>query len=128
MQTIIKKATLKDYDEISKLVKEIHDLHVKNRPDFFRDVDNPFLKEEFESLIIDSTISFLIVEDIITYTICGYAIIKLMQTPVLPIVVQKSFIYIEDFCILKEYKRQGLGKLLFNHIVDYAKTKKAASL
>ena len=47
MNLKIREGNINDYIAISNLVKEIHDLHVLNRPDVYLNVDNPFKKEQF---------------------------------------------------------------------------------
>ena len=45
MNLKIREGTANDYIDIKNLYKEVHNLHVKNRPDVFLDVDNPLEKE-----------------------------------------------------------------------------------
>ena len=45
-----------------------------------------------------------------------------------PIYIPRTFVYVDDFCVKSNFKRNGIGKLLFSHIVDYAKAESATSL
>lgn len=51
MDLKIREANTGDYINICSLVTEVHNLHLNNRPDFFKNVDEPFSKEEFEDLL-----------------------------------------------------------------------------
>lgn len=44
------------------------------------------------------------------------------------ILIPSKFAYIDDFCVKSIYQKKGIGRLLFNHVVDYAKTEGASSI
>lgn len=62
MNLKIREGNENDYIAISNLVKEVHDLHVINRPDVYLDVDNPFEKEQFKELFSSNNTSLFVVE------------------------------------------------------------------
>ena len=41
----------KDYPEIDRLMKELHELHVKGRPDLYTELEHPYSQEEFEKIV-----------------------------------------------------------------------------
>ena len=43
----------KDYPEIDRLMKELHELHVKGRPDLYTELEHPYSKEEVEKIVDD---------------------------------------------------------------------------
>lgn len=51
------------YDKISALVKEVHCIHVKNRPDVYVDVENPFTEERFKEILNDDKTKIFVAED-----------------------------------------------------------------
>ncbi|MDN5317525.1 MAG: hypothetical protein PWR08_1650, partial [Thermoanaerobacterium sp.] len=63
MNIKIREATQNDYESISTLVKEVHSLHVKNRPDVYADVDNPFTEERFKEILDDDKTKIFVAED-----------------------------------------------------------------
>lgn len=128
MNLKVREAIVNDYIDISSLVLEVHNLHVKNRPDVFLEVDNPFLKEQFEDLLNSNDTKLFVVENVDNKDLGAYCIVKIMSTPCLQIIIQNRFAYIDNFCVKDSYKRNGVGKLLFQHIVDYAKSEGASSL
>lgn len=128
MNLKIREATINDYVDINSLVIEVHNLHVKNRPDVFVAVDNPLLKSQYEDLLSREDTKIFVVENIDNTELVAYSIVQIMATPVLPIVVSSKFAHIDNFCIKASCKRNGIGKLLFQYIADYAKSEKLASL
>lgn len=125
---IVREANVNDYIGISSLVLEVHNLHVENRPDVFLEVDNPFLKEQFEDLLNSNDTKLFVVENTDNKDLVAYSIVKIMATSCLPILIQRRFAYIDNFCVKDSYKRNGIGKLLFQHIIGYAKSQGASSL
>lgn len=127
MEFKIRKAISTDYIEVCKLVCEVHKLHLKNRPDVYLKVDNPFEKKQFEEALDSSTTKIFVVENCENKEIVAYSIIQIMNIQN-PICVQKKFIYIDDFCVKSTFKRNGIGRKLFKYIGEYAKSKEASSL
>lgn len=128
MNLKVREAIANDYIDICSLVVEVHNLHVKNRPDVYLEVESPFLKEQFEELINSNSTKLFVVENTDNKDLIAYCIVNIMTTPCLPILIQNRFAYIDDFCVKDSYKLNGVGKLLFQHIVNYANSNGASSL
>lgn len=58
----------------------------------------------------------------------GYIIVKIMNTQSIPILIPRKFAFIDDFCTKSNYKKNGIGSLLFQYTVDYAKAEGSTSL
>lgn len=124
----IREAISNDYNAICKLTIEVHNLHVINRPDVFADVNNPLLKEHFIGLINTKNTKVFVVENIDNRELVAYSIVRIMETQSIPILIQKRFAFLDEFCVKSNYKKNGIGRLLFQYIVDYAKAEGASSL
>jgi ribosomal protein S18 acetylase RimI-like enzyme len=79
-------------------------------------------------LLNSSDTKLFVVENIDNKNLGVYCIVRIMTTSCLPIIIQNRFVYIDNFCVKDSYKRNGVGKLLFQYIVDYAKSEGASSL
>lgn len=124
----IREAIIDDYNSICNLTLEVHKLHLKNRPDVYLNVDTPLQMEYYKELLNSSDAKVFVVEDIDTKEITANAVVKIMKTQNLPIFVQKKLAFIDEFCVKSNYRRNGIGKLLFNYIKGYAKKEGASSL
>lgn len=120
MNIKIREALFNDYKSISTLVKEVHSLHVKNRPDVYVDVENPFTEERFKEILNDDKGKIFVVEDS-NNEIIAYSIVEIMTTRNIPILKERKFVYIDDLCVSSNHRRKGIGRMLFKYIVDYAK-------
>jgi ribosomal protein S18 acetylase RimI-like enzyme len=126
MNLKIREAANTDYSEICNLVAEVYKLHLKNRPDVYLDIENPFPKDRFDSLLGSSDTKIFVIENK-NNDLAAYSIIQIMTTQN-PILIPKKFLYIDDFCVAAASKRNGIGKILFNHIVDFAHKENAESI
>ena len=121
MNTIMRNAKFSDFNDVNNLMLELHNLHVKNRNDIFKATDSPMKEEYFKDLLNNQDVKLFVIENLENSEIVGYSNLKLMNTPNIDIVVKSKYIYIDDFCIKQAYKRKGIGKKLFNFILEYAK-------
>jgi ribosomal protein S18 acetylase RimI-like enzyme len=128
MDLHVRDAVTSDYNEINNLVSEVHSLHVKNRPDVYIDVEPPMLEKDFNDLIYSSDTKIFVVEDVNSKEILAYSIIKVVAPRSIRIIVPIKAVYIEDFCVKSSRQKSGVGKSLFKHIVEYAKSEGASSI
>lgn len=124
---MIRKASLNDYNQISKLVSEVHQLHVLNRPDVYLDLKQPFSYDSFLQLLEEPTSNLFVIENS-NQNLIGYGIINLLKTRSLTIMKPSTIAYIDDFCISSSYQHQGYGAQLFDYLKEYAKEQGATSL
>ena len=128
MDLKIRDAVANDYIEINNLVVEVHNLHVKNRSDVYVDVDNPLMREHFDDLLSANDTKLFVVEDTSNKDLVAYSIVKIMTPRSIQILAPSRFAYLDDFCVKFSHQKNGIGRFLFQHIVDYAKTEGASSL
>lgn len=128
MELKVREAVASDYSEISNLVLEVHKLHVQNRPDVYVDVDNPVRREDFDELLCADDAKLFVVEDSVNEGIVAYSIVKVIAPRNIQIFVPSKSVYIDDFCVKSSYRKNGVGRFLFQHIVDYSKSQSASSI
>lgn len=115
----VREANFDDYEWIKNLVKQVHMIHVMNRPDVYVDVYDPFTRSQFYEILNDDKSKVFVAT--INGNIVAYSIFEIMQTRNISILKQKRFIYIDDICVDSDYRKHGISRKLFNKIVDYAK-------
>ena len=117
---IPKKEQLKD---INNIAKQVHEMHVKWRPDIFESVDEVIEKERFEQLIENKEI-FVIKEN---EEIIGYATISIKEKMTHGMHYRK-ILDIDGICIDENYRRKGAGTLLINYIIELGKKENCTDL
>lgn len=114
---MIRKIVEKDYEELKKLVYQVHELHFRNRPDIYNDV-NPLPLEYFNEILNDkAALNYVYVEN---NKICGLLMAIKKCDRAIPILKQRTIYYIEDIVVDKECRRKGIGKKLYNYLKEQA--------
>lgn len=120
---VIRDIRISDYNEIDKLMKQVHNLHVKNRPDLYVNLEHPYTITEFEKLVEDDNIISVLAED--ENKALGLCIVTMKNKSGM---VDKKIAYMEDLCVDEKFRGTGIGKKLFNFVSDIAKEKGAKRL
>ena len=56
-------------------------------------------------------------------TICGFAVLHHIVKPATPFMYERDFIDVDEFCVDKDYRRQGVASEMITFIRNYAKEK-----
>ena len=117
---MIRFAQEKDIPRIGELLSEVDLVHHEGRPDIFkigRKYDNGQLLEILKDT---SRPIFVAVDD--TDKVLGYAFCIFQQHNNDNVLTDIKTLYIDDICVGHECRRQGVGKELYNAVVDYARS------
>ncbi len=115
---MIRKMNLNDYEDVRILVKQIHELHLSNRPDIYNDGES-FPKEYFEKVLSDANnLNYVYVEN---KKIVGVLNATLQHTNPLPIIKPRTYYFIENLVVDKNHRRKGIAKKLFHYLTLKAK-------
>lgn len=113
MNLKVREAISSDYNDISKLDAQVHNLHVENRPDVFMDIDNPLLKAHFNSLLNTNNIKLFVVENTDKKLSIAFSIVIIIDTQSISILIKRKSAIIDEFCVNSNYIKNGIGRLLF---------------
>ena len=100
MKYKVRFAEKEDYKVINEIIREVHDLHVKNRPDVYNETDKPLSEEEFKEILEDDRYKMFLVQERESKEVVAF---------------------IDTFCVKEKYRKRGIGKFLFQHIISFAK-------
>lgn len=115
---MIREMNLNDYEDVKILVRQIHELHLSNRPDIYNDGES-FPKECFEKVLSDvNNLNYVYVEN---KKIVGVLNATLQYTNPLPIIKPRTYYFIENLVVDKNHRRKGIAKKLFNYLTLKAK-------
>lgn len=122
---MIRKVENKDYDKLVKLIYQVHELHYQNRPDIYVD-GNPLPTEYFESIINDeNSLNFVYVEN---GNILGLLMASKKQNNPISITRERVTYFIDDIVVDNNYRRKGIGKALYEYLVNQAQNDKIDSI
>ncbi|MDV4151940.1 GNAT family N-acetyltransferase [Clostridium sp. AL.422] len=117
----IRLAKLSDYRKISVISKELHLYHLENRPDIYKEVRKTIYRAYFNELLKDRDVEVFVIT--LDENIVGYSIIRYINLKDIDLLNDKYFAYIDEICIKKAFRRQGLGRIFFEYIYTSAKNK-----
>ena len=112
MSIHIRMAEKEDWQRIRPLQKEIADLHYEGRPDLFKSEPRYFTAESFAQRLNDPKHTVYIAETE-TGEVVGYAFAWVIPHRNHPTYVDFDCFYLDDICVLSTYRKQGIGKQLF---------------
>ena len=98
-------------------IGEEQHIHAMNRPDIFADLEeSPFGPEDFRLIMGDENSFFLVAE--VDGKAAGMCNVKLKKAPVHPVVLPRRYAYIDDICILPDFRHMGVGKALYDALAE----------
>ncbi|MGM9635016.1 MAG: GNAT family N-acetyltransferase [Candidatus Avispirillum sp.] len=123
MEIKIRNAQESDRERIRPLQREIAELHHKGRPDLFKTEARYFTEDEFAYRLNDPNHTVLIAETD-TGEVVGYAFAWVIFYRNHSTFIDFDSFYIDDICVSKAFRRNGIGKMLFERCRQTAREKK----
>ena len=115
----IRLAKAEDVSGIVKLLQQVGSVHHAGRPDLFRSNAQQYSASQILNLLgKQETPVFVAVEDGKVLG-CGSCVIEQYRND--PVMTDHVSLYIDDLCVLEEYRGQHIGTALYQKIVEYAK-------
>ena len=116
---MIRKATHNDIPRILELLSQVNDVHAEGRPDFFIKGKRKYNEEDLLKIINDDTTPVFVCEE--NDDIKGYAFCVIQDLSQCDNLCPDKSLYIDDICVDENYRRHGVGKMLYEHVVQFAK-------
>lgn len=116
---MIRKAQIHDYEQVERIMQQVHRMHVNWRPDIYRNADIVFSKSCFEELCNRDEIILYETE----HTVIGIACFKERVIPDDGVKVPKKTLFVDTMAVLEEYRGKGVGHALFDALKEIAKQK-----
>ncbi len=115
----IRKAWLEDYSSIASLHQELSDLHVRWAAWNFKEINSSYNKELFiERFEDENTFIFLAEED---ERVIAYVIFEINHSEEFPILKKRSWLFIKDIIVSREYTWKWIWSLLLEKWEEIAK-------
>ena len=115
----IQKATREDVPKIEELLYQVHKVHSDKRPDIFIPGLKKYSKEQILELIDSPSTPIYVYKE--NGEILGYAFVIYMIPKDKPSLVQIKTMYIDDLCVDKNVKGNGIGTIIFKDLEKIAK-------
>lgn len=104
---------------VNELRKQVNDLHVAGKPDVFKPGFNDTLRDYVHVIFRDPEQRIVVAEQ--NGIICGFAVLHHIFKPANPFMYERDYLDIDEFCVDKAYRRQGVASAMVAFIKDLAK-------
>ncbi len=123
---MIRRATHNDIPRILELLSQVNDVHAEGRPDFFIKGKRKYEKGELLKIINDDITPVFVCED--NYDVKGYAFCVIQDLSQCDNLRPNKSLYIDDICVDKNYRRHGVGRKLYEYVLQFAKEEKCFNI
>lgn len=122
----IRFATCKDIPDVLRLLQQVGRVHHEGRPDLFRENAQKYGASQMLHTVENAnTPLFVAVED---DRVLGYAFCQMRTIEQNPVFHDRTELYLDDLCVDESCRRGGIGKALYQAVLDYARQKKCHHL
>ncbi|WP_232699982.1 GNAT family N-acetyltransferase [Brevibacillus daliensis] len=126
MDISIRNAHQDDYGSLLSLFRQVHDLHVFERPDLYIENPTPVGKEIFESQLIDVKQHIFVAT--IGLEIIGVVVTKEEDITENSFVKARKILFVNSLCVSETYRNKGVGKRLMQYVIDFGESLKVDSI
>ncbi len=127
MEMNFRKAQAKDAAGIAEMLIDIGELHHNGRPDVYKDKLQKYNEEDIKRILEDKNSPVFVVTDkddnVAAYAFC---IIKTVEET--KALVSRKFLYIDDFCVDKNFRKMNIGTFLMDNVIKEAKKTDVSSI
>lgn len=117
METIVRKAEIRDYDACKGILDQIQIMHVNWRPDIYRPNENLLTEENFKQIVEDG--NFYVAD--LDGKVVG--ILEVMFRHIEnPSHVTRDVIFVETLAVDSNYREKGIGHLLLDKTKELQKS------
>ena len=117
---MIERANSGDIPRVLELLTQVNMVHHNGRPDLFRGPTTKYSAEELEMLFRDSRRPVFVYRGG-TGEILGYAFCVLNEVRGDRLLQDIRTLYIDDLCVDEKVRGQGVGRALYEYVLDYAR-------
>lgn len=117
---MIRKANKEDINALNELLYQVHKVHSDVRPDLFKAGEKKYNDEELFIILNDDTKPIFVYEE--NNIILGYAFCVIIDHKNDHSLVNYKSLYIDDLCVNISTRGKGIGKQLYEYVLDFAKS------
>lgn len=118
---MVRYAKREDLPRVNELRKQVNDLHVMGRSDIFKSGFAQEMQDFLYTVFESDNMDVIVAER--KGVICGFACVQYVHKPESPYSFARHFYDVDEFCVDKAYRRQGVATELIDFIRQEAKSK-----
>ena len=119
---IVRRAEINDIPGILSLLVQVDMVHHNGRPDLFKGPATKYNASQLESILQDEKTPVFVCTDESGKKIKGHAFCIHKQVVGDSVLTDVRTLYIDDICVDEESRGQGVGRALYQHVLEYARS------
>ncbi|MBR1822230.1 MAG: GNAT family N-acetyltransferase [Clostridia bacterium] len=119
MSIAVRRAAERDIPAIMALLKQVNRVHYEGRPDLFK-LATKYTPDALRAILLnDETPVFVCVDG--TGAVLGHGFCAMQRVENTQLMQDIRTLYIDDICVDEAARGQGVGRALYDHILDFAR-------
>ena len=118
MTIIVRRATKQDIPEIMELLKQVNKVHYDGRPDLFK-LATKYTEDELEAILNDDNTPVFVADK--DGKVLGHGFCVFQRPANTKLLTDIVTLYIDDICVDEKARGENVGRLIYDHIIDFAK-------
>ena len=114
---MLRKATLNDIAQTAEIFRQLHELHVKAKPDSFRTVPIGFFRDRLEWYVREEDTEVLVSDEGGVNAFAAVRMYNVEAEEKFP----RRLCYVDCFAVEENCRRQGVGTRLMEYVREFAK-------
>jgi len=115
----VRRAEERDIPAVLNLLVQVNMVHHNGRPDLFKGPTTKYSAEELKAIFSNGETPVFVCTDendkVVGHGFC------VMEQYGGQLMTERSTLYIDDICVDENTRGQGVGRALYDHILDYAR-------
>lgn len=117
---IIRNALESDIPDIERLLVQICTVHSEGRPDLFINGGQKYDAQQIRDIIADDNKPLFVAYDDENKRVAGYAMCVIEDTQGSTALCNVKTLYLDDLCVDSSLRGRGIGRMLFDYLVNFA--------
>ncbi len=118
--THVRRAEEKDIPRVLELLVQVDMVHHNGRPDLFKGPATKYNAEELKEIFANDETPVYVCENE-QGIVLGHAFTIYKQILNDSVLTDVRTLYVDDICVDEKARGQGVGKALYEHVVEFAK-------
>ena len=116
----VRKAKEEDLPVVNKLLYQVEDIHRIGRPDLFKVGEKKYTDQQLLDIFSDEKTPVFVADS--PDGVLGYVFCIVQQTRGAKAMYDHTTLYIDDLCVDSQARGRGVGKILYDYALGFAKS------
>lgn len=117
-QVTVRFAREEELVRVNELRRQVNDVHVAGKPEVFKPGFGAELRDHIRTIWNDPRQEIAVAE--VNGAVCGFAVLNHITRPENPFMFERDFLDVDEFCVDRNCRRQGIGDAMVRFIREYA--------